>query len=57
LGHEKVNQAVGPTYITCRAEKGHAAERVPLKIIWRHMDCCTDCLYRVKLEAPIMEGY
>ena len=25
------------------------------KIIFRYMDCRADCLYRMKLEAPIME--
>jgi len=32
-------------------------EESTLKIIYLHMDSSADCLYRVKLEAPLLEGY
>jgi hypothetical protein len=32
-------------------------EEGALKIIYLHMDSSADCLYRVKFETPIMEGY
>ena len=37
--------------------KKHRQKGLPLKIIYPWMDYSADCLYRVKLEAPIMEGY
>ena len=40
------------TYVTGRR---NTLEAVALKIIYLYMDCSVDCLYRVKLEAPIME--
>jgi len=44
------------TYVTCRGERA-SSEADELKIIYLHMDCSAFCLYRVKFEAPIMEGY
>ena len=32
-------------------------EESTLKIIYLHMGSSADCLYRVKLEAPLLEGY
>ena len=36
---------------------GAPFEEGALKIIYLHMKSFADCLYRVKLEAPLLEGY
>ena len=36
---------------------GHYFKWGTLKIIYLRMDCSADGLYRMNLEAPIMEGY
>src|SRR5262245_32829108 len=52
--HEGYNRRVNMTNIPT-GQKRVALEEVALKIIYLYMDCFADCLYRMKLETPIME--
>jgi hypothetical protein len=38
-------------------QQGAIRQQIPVKIVYPRMDYPVNDLYRVKLEAPLMEGY